>query len=91
MDRYLIISTHEDGQCQKVMDYFREYHAGFLTHFEFGCNDGDHHAYAFIDADSREAAMLSVPPYLRNKTKAIKVNTLDPQSKNLVHTKQSNA
>ena len=73
MDRYLITSEHTAEECRMAVKYFVEYHAGFLTHFEWGCKDNDHHAYAMIEADSHEQALLSVPPAFRPKAKAIRV------------------
>ena len=75
MERYLITTEHTAEECRMAVKYFVEYHAGFLTHFEWGCknNPPDHHAYALIDADSTEQALLSVPPLFRPKAKAIKV------------------
>jgi hypothetical protein len=62
-----------------AVKHFIQYHAGFLTHFEWGCYDHDHHAYAFIDADSHEQALLSVPPLFREKATAIKVVQFKPR------------
>lgn len=79
MDHYLIISEHTAEDCKMAVQYFSKYNAGFLTHFEWGCYDNDHHAYAFVDADSHEQALLAVPPLLRPKAKAIKVVQFAPK------------
>jgi hypothetical protein len=36
--------------------------------------NNDHHAYAIIEADSDENALMSVPPLFRDKAKAIKLS-----------------
>jgi hypothetical protein len=79
MNRYLVISTHTLEDCKIAFDQFSKYNAGFLTHFEWGCYDEDHHAYAFIDADTHEQALLAVPPLLRSRAKAIKVVPMSPK------------
>jgi len=79
MDRYIVISNHTVEDCHLAIKHFREYHAGFLTHFEWGCYDNDHNAYLMIEADSHEGAMMTVPPLFRNKTKVIKLANLDPK------------
>ncbi len=79
MDKFIIISAHTAEDCRMAVKHFREHHAGFLTHFEWGCYDNDHTAYAFVDADSHERALLSVPPLFRDKAKAIKVVSFDPK------------
>ena len=80
MDRYLIVSEHTAEDCRMAVKHFIQYHAGFLTHFEWGCYDNDHHAYNFIDADSHEQALLAVPPLFRDKAKAIKVVQFKPRA-----------
>ena len=79
MERFLVTSQHTLEDCRLAVEHFAKYNAGFLTHFEWGCFDGDHNAYAFIEADTREQALLAVPPFLRQKAKAVKVTELSPK------------
>jgi hypothetical protein len=44
MDRYIVISEHTAEDCRLAVKHFIQYHANFLTHFEWGCYDNDHHA-----------------------------------------------
>jgi hypothetical protein len=81
MERYIVKSSHTAEDCRKAVKYFREYHAGFLTHFEWGCYDNDHTAYAIIEAESHEQAKMAVPPLFRDKTKVVKLTTFDPKAK----------
>ena len=78
MDRYMVISNHTLEDCRMAMQHFSDYHAGFLTHFEWGCIDNDHNAYAIVEAESHEQAKMAVPPLFRNKTKVIKLTHLKP-------------
>ena len=78
MDRYIVISGHTAEDCRAAIKHFRAYHAGFLTHFEWGCYDNDHHAYAIIEADSHQNAKLSVPPLFRDKAKVVKLTHFKP-------------
>ena len=79
MDRYIVLSSHTAEDCRKAVKYFREYHAGFLTHFEWGCYDNDHTAYAIIEAENHEGAKMAVPPLFRDKTKVVKLTSFDPK------------
>jgi hypothetical protein len=79
MDRYLVISEHTAEDCRQAVKYFAEFYAGYITHYEWGCYDNDHHAYAIIEADSHEQAKMTVPPLLRNKTKVTKLNYFYPK------------
>jgi hypothetical protein len=88
MDRYLVISAHTAEDCRMAVKYFQQYHAGFLTHFDWGCYDNDHHAYAIIEAESHENALMSVPPLFRDRAKAIKLLQFNPgKEKDDIHTK----
>lgn len=75
----MVLSTHTAEDCRAAVKYFREYHAGFLTHFEWGCYDNDHTAYAIIEAENHEQARMAVPPLFRNKTKVVKLTTFNPK------------
>jgi hypothetical protein len=79
MSRYIVISPHTAEDCRMAVKHFREHHAGFLTHFEWGCYDNDHTAYALVDAESHEGAKMTVPPLFRDKARAIKLTSFDPK------------
>jgi len=79
MDRYLVISEHTAEDCRQAVKYFAEFYAGYITHYEWGCYDNDHHAYAIIEADSHEQAKMTVPPLLRDKVKVIRLTFFHPR------------
>ncbi|MGK2863994.1 MAG: hypothetical protein ACSLE0_18830 [Chitinophagaceae bacterium] len=79
MDRFMVISGHTAEDCRRVVKYFAEFHAGYITHFEWGCKDGDHNAYAIIEAENHEQAILPVPPVFREKAKVIKLVRFYPK------------
>jgi hypothetical protein len=86
MGKYIVISSHTPEDCRMAIKQFRQYNAGFLTHFEWGCEDNDHTAYAILDAESHENARMSVPPLLRDKSKVIKLTNFDPlKTRDLLH------
>ena len=45
-----------------------------------GCKDNDHNAYAVIEAENHEEAMMSVPPLLRREARVIKLTYFKPDS-----------
>jgi hypothetical protein len=71
MDTYLVISNHTEEDCNKAIEYFMQFHKGYLVKFEWGCLDHDHNAYAIIEAESHEHAKMSVPPLFRDKARSI--------------------
>ena len=82
MHRYIVISPHTAEECKMAVKQFRQYNAGFLTHFEWGCLDNDHTAYVIIDAESHENARMSVPPLFREKTRVTRLIYFDPLTPN---------
>jgi len=79
MDRYMVISGHTAEECRQAVKYFAEFYAGYIAHFEWGCKDNDHNAYAIIEAESKEQALMSVPSLLRSKTRVIKLTYFYPK------------
>ena len=72
------MSPHTAEECKMAVKEFRQYNAGFLTNFEWGCKDNDHTAYAIIDAESHENAKMTVPAFFRGKTRVTKLIRFDP-------------
>ena len=81
MPRFIVISSHTAEDCRMAVKHFREHHAGFLSHYEWGCYDNDHTAYLMLEAGSHEEALNTVPPLFRSKSKAIQLKTFNPKSK----------
>jgi len=79
MDRYMVISGHTAEECRRAVKHFADFHAGYITHFEWGCKDDDHNAYAIIEADSHEQAMMVVPPLFRHSARVIKLVRFYPK------------
>lgn len=90
MDRYMVISGHTAEECRQVVKYFAEFYAGYITHYEWGCKDNDHNAYAIIEADSHEQARMTVPPLFRDKAKVVKLVRFYPKKvgEETVHRKE---
>ena len=81
MNRYIVISGHTAEDCRRAVKYFAEFHAGYITHFEWGCKDNDHNAYAIIEAESHEHALMSVPPLFRDKARVVMLTYFYPNEK----------
>jgi hypothetical protein len=69
MQKFIIISPHTNQECTSVIK--QTLAIGYLTHFYWGCKSGDHTGYAIIEADNQEQALLSIPPIIRSKGKAV--------------------
>jgi hypothetical protein len=78
MNKFMVMSSHTAEDCNMAIKQFSKYNAGFLTHFEWGCLDDDHTAYAIVEAESHENAKMTVPTLLRDRTRVIRLTTFDP-------------
>lgn len=73
MDRFQIISPHTAASCiDALMDVLQ---SGYVTHFEWGCQDGDHTGYLIIEASNAREALMVVPSLYRNDARAVRLNT----------------
>ena len=77
MDRYMVISPHTSTDCADVLKQFL--YIGYITHFDWGCGDGDHTGYAIIEAQNEKEASLVVPPTQREKTRVIHLKKYSPE------------
>lgn len=77
MDRYLIETNHSREDCLHVLDQFVAH--GHITHFEWGCESGVCTGWAFVEADSEQEALYSVPAGLRPKARAVKLSQFSPE------------
>ncbi|MHB1048760.1 MAG: hypothetical protein ACYC09_01675 [Bacteroidota bacterium] len=76
MPYFLVQSPHTEEDCANVVKLTLA--IGYLTHFHWGCKAGEHCAWAMIEADNEQEALLSVPTIIRKKSKAIQIHQFDP-------------
>lgn len=85
MDRFLVISPHTKGDCVKAL---KEIHAvGYITHFDWGCMDGDHTGWLVLEAENAQQALMVVPTVQRQNAKVIKLVKFSPQDVEAMHAK----
>ena len=84
MPSFMVISPHTAADCTKVV---RDTLAlGYLTHFDWGCKDGDHTGWAVIEASNKAEVLMAVPPSVRPQARAVElVKFLPEQVKNWHH------
>jgi hypothetical protein len=69
MARFLLEVPHESGvvACARANKILLETGSHFLTHADFGCEDGVHKAWIVVDANSKEEARNMLPPVYRRQ------------------------
>jgi hypothetical protein len=76
MARFLIEVPHEAETiaCAKVVKVFLASGSHLLTHADWGCMDGDHHAWMIVDVADKAEAMAIVPPAFRAQARIVGLN-----------------
>ena len=76
MPKFLIEVEHdaETVACARAVKIFLESGSHFLSQAEWGCMDGDHHAWMIVEVDDKREAMAIVPPGMRSRTRVIGLN-----------------
>lgn len=76
MPKYLIEIPHrsEKLECLRAQEILLSSGSHFLTNAEFGCLDGEHKAWFFMEVENKEEALRIVPPAYRKDTKIWQVS-----------------
>jgi hypothetical protein len=76
MARFLIEVPHESTpvRCAQAVEVFLKSGSHFFTHADWGCKDGEHKAWALVEADTRDEARAIVPPAFRSQAKVVQLN-----------------
>jgi len=85
MNRYLVVSQHTGEDCTKALK--ETLAIGYLTHFDWGCKDGDHTGWAILEADDKAQALMSVPTFLRDKAHVVRLTKFEPEKVKAMHEK----
>ena len=73
MARFLLEVPHESGvvACARANKILLETGSHFLTHADFGCNDGVHKAWIVVDVSSKEEARNMLPSAYRGRATVV--------------------
>jgi hypothetical protein len=86
MDRFLVISPHTAADCKQAL---KEVHAaGYITHFDWGCMDGDHTGWVVLEAENAKEALMVVPSLQRHSARAVKLVKFAPSDIEKMHKSQ---
>ena len=83
MDRYLIASPHTKEDCVGALQQIEA--MGYITHFDWGCMDGDHTGWVIIEAESKSEALMVVPTAQRPKARVVKLVKFTPEEVRGLH------
>ena len=71
MTKFLIEVPHaeEVRACARVVQIFLATGSHFLTHADWGCEDGVHSAFIIMEAENKDEARRILPPQFRPEAK----------------------
>lgn len=85
MDRFLVVSPHTEEECKIALHQVLA--MGYITHFEWGCMDGQHTGWAILEADNAKEAMMAVPPAQRHSATVVRLTKFSPEDIERMHLK----
>jgi hypothetical protein len=76
MPKFLIEIPHgsERYECLRAVEILLSSGSHFITNADWGCFDGVHKAWFFMEADNKTEALMVVPPAYRKDTKISQLN-----------------
>ncbi|MGD0755277.1 MAG: hypothetical protein ABR927_09470 [Bacteroidales bacterium] len=76
MPKYFIEIPHKNEkiECLRSVSILLSSGSHFLTNADWGCLDGEHKAWFFMDAGSKDEVLRIVPPAYRKDTKISQLN-----------------
>jgi hypothetical protein len=76
MPRFLIEVPHEAEQmaCLRAAKVLLELGSHFVTNADFGCMDGDHHAWIIVEGESKSEVRNILPPAFRSAARIVGLN-----------------
>ena len=79
MAKYVIESSHTPEECLKALDEILEKGPEILDKFVWGCTQGEHTGWAYIEAGNKDDVCAMVPEFLQEKTKVTEVSKFTPE------------
>jgi hypothetical protein len=76
MPKYFIEIPHgsEKFECLRSASVLLSTGSHFLANADWGCMDGVHKAWFFMDADSKDEVLMIIPPAFRKDAKISQLN-----------------
>lgn len=81
MPKYLIEVPHEKSKeaCDQAVEAFLKSGSHFVTNADWGCGDDVHKAWIVVELDSKEEALLLLPPFFRQNATVTSLAKFAPE------------
>ncbi len=93
MPRFLVEVPHDErtASCIQAIDVFLRTGSHYLTHADWGCQDGVHKAWMVIDVATRQEARSIVPADYRERAVVVQLNSFSMEQLEKLHRKHGTA
>jgi hypothetical protein len=91
MNTYYVQISHTPGQCLNMLSDLKGKGDTFLSKFEFGCMEGDHTAYGFLQGKSEQDVRMMLPKEEQSEAKIQKVDRLTADQITKLHQESMHA
>ncbi len=81
MKRFLIEVPHgaDKKACDEAIQVFMATGSHFLTHADWGCEDGEHKAWIIVDVETKDEARMILPSLFRQVAKITQIRHYTPE------------
>ena len=83
MDKFLVVLPHTIEDCVRSLQQIEA--IGMITHFDWGCKDGEHVGWVMLEAENKAEALMVVPTNQRVKARVIKLTKFSPDDIRSMH------
>ena len=87
MAKYVIAAPHTPEECLEDLDKMVAEAPDLLDKFVWGCAQGEHKGWAYVEAESKEELIATLPKSVQEKVKVIEVSKLTPEQIKSFHEK----
>lgn len=85
MAAFVIESPHTPEECLRALDETLAKSPEILNKFVWGCAQGEHTGYAYIEAKDKDEATAIIPEFLQEKATVTEVSKFSPEQIRAFH------
>ena len=76
MSKFLIEVPHPEDKlgCARAIQIFLQSGSHYLTHADWGCEDGEHCGWMIVEVADKDEAKLIIPPAYRHQARVVELS-----------------
>lgn len=89
MAEFMIQVPHTPQECNQVSESFTEKDRSFLGKLRWGCQSGEHNAWAMLQADSEDEVRNMIPDAIKQRVKITRVREMSLEQIRSMHAEKA--